>query len=78
MSDKELTKPFRNELSLLGITYTKGYVAGGNRVNEDNVTTIWPKNDTESGPITFVEEDGVLACIDGLTVEQAVAAARMV
>lgn len=54
-----------------GLRCDYGYVVNGSRVNEDNVTTVWPLPRRKMKAITFMEDDGKLYCDDGLSVEQA-------
>lgn len=63
----------REALDRAGVGYTCGYrMPDGHRVNVDSVTTAWPVEDDPISSLTFEEEDGELACLDSLTVEQCV------
>jgi hypothetical protein len=70
MSSK--TDELRAVAEALGLRVTHGYtLPGGRRVNEENVTTLWPGNDPQLS-LTFEEdEDGHLWCEDDLTPLQA-------
>lgn len=64
------TERLRAVARLLGMRYTRGYHVGetGRRINEDNVTTLYPSR------VTLEEdEDGHLWCEDALSVRQALA-----
>ena len=67
------TDELRRMAKALGLRYTRGYtLPGGRRVNEENVTTLWPVQGDASASLTFEEdEDGHLWCEDDLTPLQA-------
>ena len=65
------TEALRAAASALGVRYTRGYVlAGGRRVNEDNVTTLYPACVTVSE-----DADGNMWVEDPVTPLQALAVA---
>lgn len=72
--DEDPTRPVTAQLRavarLLGMRYTRGYRIGadGRRINEDNVTTLYPSRVTVEE-----DEDGHLWCEDALSVRQALA-----
>lgn len=69
----EKTDTLRAMASALGIRYTRGYVMGDRRVNEDTTTTLYPSC------VTFSEdEDGALWVEDAISPRQALALAMVV
>lgn len=69
----EKTDTLRCMAAALGIRYTRGYVMGDRRVNEDTTTTLYPSC------VTFSEdEDGALWCEDAVSPRQALALAMVV
>lgn len=79
MRDYEKTKLLRKTLKSRGIKFTKGYVFDtGVRTDTENITTIWPVDDEPFLSTTFYDDGDALLCEDGLSVEQAIAAAMAV
>lgn len=67
------TDELRRMATALGIRYTRGYVMGDKRVDEDTTTTLYP------ACVTFSEdEDGALWCEDAISPRQALALVMVV
>jgi len=73
----ELTKALRAAATDAEMSYSKGYLLKGRRVDTDNVTTLWPVKDKPLLTLTFEEVDGELFCEDSMTVNQAIAMAEV-
>lgn len=66
------TSTLRCMAAALGIRYTRGYVMGDRRVNEDSVTTLHPTPDVADSVCIEEDEDGALWVADAVTPRQAI------
>ena len=74
------TDIFRSNLRALGIPYTTGYTVGKERrrINQENVTAVFPKDGSAIGSVTFEEDEYGIHVEDAITTKQAIALAKAI
>lgn len=75
----KITEDLRECARCAGIEWSAGYVIGAleRRVETDTVTALMPVPGDAASSVTFHELGDELFCDDGLTVEQALAVAKV-